>query len=279
MDGCKFFHTPGDGNFYLINCKKILHDSNDNIDDGIYDHWFFYKNLSAKYFITCKLYSHSLIESILNKEVFGMDTNINDSQQKESLSLNQKFCLQEGLERILPSHFLQYHTPDSITTDNQILNGLSPQDINGTGDHQQQQVLLEMNSCYNENTNSFHENNMNNVVTTQVVPMMDTDQDYINDDNLSCDNHINVVHRGVNYIVNPQQVDLTDFSHHNIPEKEMRNPLHGNGDNITHAFSTMNINQDYNNGGLPNDNYQRVIEIESYHVTHQVSNQNFYDNN
>lgn len=291
MNKCKFFHTPGDGSFYLVNCIKILHDSDDNDDNGIYDHNFFYKNLTVKYHITCKLYSHSLIENILNKEVFGMDININYAQQRESLSLNQKFCLQEGLERILSSHFSQYHTPDITAQEtdyqNNLNNGLSLQDINGAGDHQQQvlQHHRETDPCYNANTNSFHENDMNNVVTRQVISTMDTNQDYINNvDDSSCNNHINIIHQGVNYnhIVNPsQQVDLTDFSHHNIPEKEMRHPLHENGNNIT--FSTMDINQDYNNGTLPNDNYishQGVIRIESYHsFTPRVNSQDFFDNN
>ncbi|GBC09652.1 hypothetical protein RclHR1_09010005 [Rhizophagus clarus] len=276
MNECKFFHTPGDGNFYLINCSKILYDSDDNDDNGTYDHGFFYKYLTAKYHITCKLYSHSLIENILNKEVFGMNITINDLQQKESLTINQKLSLQEGLERILPSHFLQYHVPDSITvqtTDN----GLSLQNINGVGDNQQQQILQyhrETSTCYNANTNSFHENNMNNVSTTQVIPMMDINQNYINDNDLSCNNDINIVHQG--FVNPPQQVDLPEFSHHNIPEKEIIHPLQ---DNIVHAFSTMDINRDYNNTGLSNDNYisQRgVIGIENYHnVTYRVNSQDF----
>lgn len=84
--------------FYLITCKIILHDDSFGNDHDCYSHEFFYQHPndpSIRYHVTCKSLPYSLVENILNEEVYGMNFDI------QLLSLNQKFNLQESLKEKL----------------------------------------------------------------------------------------------------------------------------------------------------------------------------------
>src|ERR1043166_8898242 len=96
----KFFHcTLNDGNIYHITYKAILQDSI-SLDDHDYDHEFFYQWTTANFYVTCELLSRSLIENILNIEVYGIDPGVNGSNQKDSLSLSQKLSLEKSLKQV-----------------------------------------------------------------------------------------------------------------------------------------------------------------------------------
>ncbi|CAG8527353.1 17404_t:CDS:1 [Funneliformis caledonium] len=82
-----------------------------------FDHQFFYQFDGENYSISCVLYSQSLIENVLNKEMFGIDidiNNVNNSRcNKLSLSLQQKFRLENNLKIILPSYLSKNHIPQN----------------------------------------------------------------------------------------------------------------------------------------------------------------------
>ena len=111
MNEFRFFHyTRNDCNFYLITCQIILENSIFS-DEHDYDHGFFYQysnDLATNhyYIIKCKLYSHPSIVNILNREIYGIDLDVNKFKRNESMSLNQKL----NLEQVLPSFFMQSHT-------------------------------------------------------------------------------------------------------------------------------------------------------------------------
>src|SRR4051794_40862723 len=72
----RFFHrTPSDDKFYFIIYKMILPDTIISDDN---DHHFFYQCFETNYYVTCKLYPSSLIISILNKELYGIDIDLNN---------------------------------------------------------------------------------------------------------------------------------------------------------------------------------------------------------
>src|SRR3954454_13143009 len=81
LQECNFFYyAPNDDNFYLIKCKMIFQDLTFP-DEHSYDHKFFYQcsnNPAANYYVMCKLFSHSLIANILNKQIYGMDVDTNN---------------------------------------------------------------------------------------------------------------------------------------------------------------------------------------------------------
>src|ERR1051325_2464934 len=58
-------------------------------------------------FVMCKVYSYASIENKLN----GIDTSDTDNLKRETLTLNQKLSLEQGLKEILPTKIQQYHTP------------------------------------------------------------------------------------------------------------------------------------------------------------------------
>ncbi|CAG8633566.1 uncharacterized protein OCT59_028164 [Rhizophagus irregularis] len=91
-----YYFSPNDVNFYLVICKIILQDTFN--DHNHYDHEFFYQHPSypsIRYHVTCKLLSYSLVETILNNEVCGMNFDTNP------LSLDQKFNLEHNLKQKL----------------------------------------------------------------------------------------------------------------------------------------------------------------------------------
>uniref|UniRef100_U9U382 Uncharacterized protein n=1 Tax=Rhizophagus irregularis (strain DAOM 181602 / DAOM 197198 / MUCL 43194) TaxID=747089 RepID=U9U382_RHIID len=99
-----FYQPPNDNNFYHVNFKMILEFS-ENWDYSYYDYDFFYEGLDANYYVTCKLLPPSLIISILNKEFYEIDFDLNDLKRKHTLTWGQKYNLELSLKQDLP--FLQ----------------------------------------------------------------------------------------------------------------------------------------------------------------------------
>jgi hypothetical protein len=95
-----FYQPPNDVNFYHTTCKMILQIQDSSLEDD-YDYEFFFQN----YHVTCKLLPHSLIVDILNKEIYGIDFDVNDLKRKCMLTLYQKlnleFNFKESLKQIL----------------------------------------------------------------------------------------------------------------------------------------------------------------------------------
>ena len=146
-----FYQPENDDNVYQVTCKMILQDfipSDDN-----YEHEFFYQCASVNYYITCKLFTHSLIIKVLNKEIYGMDFDIN-LKYKESISLHQKLNLEQNLKQhILPFYLSQHQIPESETR----------LDFDG-------------------NPNSLHGHVENHVMSTRAVSMIDTENGWSYDD-------------------------------------------------------------------------------------------------
>jgi hypothetical protein len=100
-----FYQPPDDNNFYHINCKMFLQPQNSEIiflSEDDYDYEFFYQNSNANYHVTCKLLSHPLIINILNKEIYGIDFDVNELKRKYTLTLDQKLNLELNLKNFLP---------------------------------------------------------------------------------------------------------------------------------------------------------------------------------
>ncbi|GBB83842.1 hypothetical protein RclHR1_01050016 [Rhizophagus clarus] len=95
----RFFHsTSNDKDFFLITYKIIQENSdffNDNDPDYnlYYDHEFTYSYHTTNYYVRCKLLPHSIIEDLLNHEVFDINTQNNGIL----LSPQQKLSLEESL--------------------------------------------------------------------------------------------------------------------------------------------------------------------------------------
>ncbi|CAB4395087.1 unnamed protein product [Rhizophagus irregularis] len=99
-----FYQPPNDNNFYHVTFK-ITWQLSENYDDD-YDYEFFHQqNLDTSYYVTCKLLPHSLIMDILNKEIYGIDFDVNELKYKYTLTWNQKLNLEQSLKEVLP--FLQ----------------------------------------------------------------------------------------------------------------------------------------------------------------------------
>ncbi|RIA96711.1 hypothetical protein C1645_754281 [Glomus cerebriforme] len=101
-----FYQPPDDNNFYHVTCK-VLHNYVQNPEtwEDDYDCEFLYQSSNAKYRVTCKLLSHSLVINILNKEFYERDFDINDLKRKYILTWHQKYNLELSLKQALP--FLQ----------------------------------------------------------------------------------------------------------------------------------------------------------------------------
>ena len=101
-----FHYTQGDGHIYHVTCRLLKGFSHFVSDDHDYDHRFFYQNSVANYYVMCKLLSHDLIVHILNtRYIYGIDVDVlNNVRQRNSLSLTQKFNLEQELREILPYH-------------------------------------------------------------------------------------------------------------------------------------------------------------------------------
>ena len=83
-----FYQPPNDVNHYHVTCKITSQDYRPNYDDYDYDYEFFYQNsndiINTKH-ITCKFLPPSLIISILNKKIYGINFDMNDLKCKHTL--------------------------------------------------------------------------------------------------------------------------------------------------------------------------------------------------
>ncbi|GBC06057.1 hypothetical protein RclHR1_00660011 [Rhizophagus clarus] len=104
-----FYQPPNDNNFYHVTYKMIVQENLISLEDEC-DYMF----SDAKYYVTCKLLSHSLIVDILNKEIYGRDFDIEDLKRKYILTSNQKSNLKLYLQQqILPLYSHIHERPNS----------------------------------------------------------------------------------------------------------------------------------------------------------------------
>jgi hypothetical protein len=227
--------------------------------------------------------------NILNRKFYGIELGVNNLEQKELLSLNQRFNLEQDLKRILPSHFKQNRTGnmnpfhrynDIITTrctltiddQNNTNSCLSHQDRVGYAhnvtrvQHQEDKIGVDEKQVYFNNTtqhidipereirqdtNSFHENIWNN---TMIASMTGNQNNYNNNGML----HNNGV--GVHSII-PQQ--LIGSPGYNVNY----NPNIRNNVMTAQIAPTTDINH---NNGLPYNDHQDLNGVGDYytHVTY-----------
>ncbi|EXX57310.1 hypothetical protein GLOIN_2v1810870 [Rhizophagus irregularis DAOM 181602=DAOM 197198] len=249
MNECKFFHyTPEDNNFYHITCQIILRGS--VLDDHDYDHGFCYHGSTINYYVKCKLFSHPLIIKVLNKEIYGMDIDMNNFERKKSLSLDQILNLERDLKQILPFYLMQNHIPKSeaIRMDSNInmnqMNDNQNNFGNGNGFYQngivdyiynvtQPRQLIDFNNIspkremrpgFNRNSDSLYRNIGNNIMAT---PMNDNQ------------NNVNEVGGYIQNVIHPQQ--QVDFNNVSPAEREMR-PVHNNNRNTNISHENIKDN-------------------------------------
>jgi hypothetical protein len=254
----KFFHyAPNDDKIYHITCQ-IIQQGSVSLDDYNYDHGFFYNiNPTANYYVTCKIFSHSLIVNILNKNIYGIDSGINNLERKELLSLNQRLDLERDLKQVLPFHLTQNHISEREVRTNSVQNlnpsygrniqyGHNTQIIdsqtnfdnsypqqtgvgyytNNVTINPRQQVNFNnipqnvpRGPGYNGNTNSFRGDIGNSVMTTQAISITDSQN---NGFPLSSSTSTAPQNEVVYHVTNSQQI--IDFNNipQNITGKEMR---------------------------------------------------------
>ncbi|CAB4479740.1 unnamed protein product [Rhizophagus irregularis] len=249
MNECKFFHyTPEDNNFYHITCQIILRGS--VLDDHDYDHGFCYHGSTINYYIKCKLFSHPLIIKVLNKEIYGMDIDMNNFERKKSLSLDQILNLERDLKQILPFYLMQNHIPKSeaMRVDSNInMNQMNDNQTNfGNGNGFYQNGIVdyiynvtqprqpidfnnispkrEMRPGFNRNSDSLYRNIGNNIMAT---PMNDNQ------------NNVNEVGGYIQNVIHPQQ--QVDFNNVSPAEREMR-PVHNNNRNTNISHENIKDN-------------------------------------
>ncbi|CAG8527311.1 17402_t:CDS:1 [Funneliformis caledonium] len=159
-----------------------------------YDHQFFYQFDGENYSVSCVLYSQSLIASILNKEMFGIDidvNNVNNSRRNRlSLSLHQKLRLENNLKQVLPSHLSKNHIPENEMRSNS--DGNMNDDVHNSNNYPHQNFCQHCAS--NIETNSFHGNIENNITMAQVINQNDDDGGLARDDHFIYQRHSHVAH-------------------------------------------------------------------------------------
>ncbi|CAB5203388.1 hypothetical protein RhiirA5_373992 [Rhizophagus irregularis] len=94
-----FYQPQNDINIYNVNCKITLQDYHQNDDDN-YDYEFFYEISNDMRHVTCKFLPPSLVISILNKKIYGIDFDVNDLKRKHKLTLQQKLNLEQNLKKL-----------------------------------------------------------------------------------------------------------------------------------------------------------------------------------
>ncbi|POG61159.1 hypothetical protein GLOIN_2v1786931 [Rhizophagus irregularis DAOM 181602=DAOM 197198] len=319
MNERKFFHyAPNYDKFYLITCHLILQGS-DSFDDYNYDHGFFYNiiNPTANYYVTCKIFSHSLIVNILNKKIHGLDIDTNNAERKELLTLNQKLDLEQDLKQILPFHLTQNHIPNRDMTDRNLNSsyGYNTQTISITDSqtsfdnnfsqqtgvgyytndvtNSRQQVnfnnipqhIPKISGC-SGNTNSFGGNIGNNVMTMQANLITDSQNNgFAFSSSTSAAPQNSAYHitnspqpNDFNNIIIPQQ----------ITDREMRlNPyrntssFHGNIVNNTFTMqsaSTTDINRQDVNRTRDSTYIQKQVDINDNYGDTDSHNRNIGNN-
>ncbi|CAG8655515.1 uncharacterized protein OCT59_010672 [Rhizophagus irregularis] len=290
MNECEFFHyAPNDDRFYHITCQIILHGSV-SLDNHNYDHGFFYNiDPTENYYVTCKIFSHSLIANILNKKIYGKDIGVNNLERKELLSLNQKLDLERDLKQILPLHLTQNHISNREIRMN------SDRNLNSSYGHNAQKISVT-NKVFinipqqvpdglrcNENTNTFCGNVGNNVMKTQAVSIANSQTNsFLQPNNLlsasAAPQNVSTYH----ITGSPQQIDFNNIPQQ-IIDREMRlncyrnvNSFHGSIlANNTQSVLTTDISRNYGND--LNGTRQRVDPNNNYGDT-DSNNRNIGNN-
>jgi len=257
----RFFHHTPDNNFYHITCQ-IIPQGSVFPDDHDYDHGFIYQHLETSYYVKCKLFSHSVIVNILNREIYGIDIGINNLELRYSLHLDQKIKLEQELKRFLPFYFMQNHIPKrKMRTDSENMFSMTDNQNNfGNQNGFCQNVVggynynvTHPNILLKKEMRPDFGNAGNNVVVTPLMP--NNQNDIINDSyyqNRNGSYNHNVIH--------PQQRDNNVSS-----EREMRssfNSFHGNV--MTTSVMTDNQNNVNNDLHYQNEGYihNDVIHLE-----------------
>ncbi|CAB4423326.1 unnamed protein product [Rhizophagus irregularis] len=274
MNEYKFFHLD-DGNFYHITCQIILRGS--VLDDHDYDHAFFYYGSTVNYYVKCKLFSYSLIIKILNKEIYGMDIDMNNFERKKSLSLDQKLFLEQDLRQILPFYLTQNHIPKSemridpninmnpiqrrnteqiISNQNNFDNGnhgfYQNDVIDNTYNVTQPQQQIDSNnvSSFNRNSSSFHRSIGNNVMTTD--NQNNVNGGYIHD--IHPQQQVNS-NNNISQPMRPNDVLAYDVSN-NFDHRDTRSAYPQQQRITTQAISVTNDNRIYDDNSVSyNDNH------------------------
>ncbi|PKB97488.1 hypothetical protein RhiirA5_384636 [Rhizophagus irregularis] len=207
MNECEFFHyAPNDDRFYHITCQIILHGSV-SLDNHNYDHGFFYNiDPTENYYVTCKIFSHSLIANILNKKIYGKDIGVNNLEQKELLSLNQKLDLERDLKQILPLHLTQNHISNREIRMN------SDRNLNSSYGHNAQKISVT-NSQPNFDNNFPQQTRVeyftNNVINPRQEVFINIPQQV--PDGLRCNGNINTFCGNVgNNVMTTQAVSIAN---------------------------------------------------------------------
>jgi hypothetical protein len=212
MNECKFFHyIPDDNNYYHVTCQ-IIQDSDSILDNNDYEHGFFYYGSTINYFVKCQLFSHPLIINILNKEIYGMDINMNNFEREKSLSLKQKLNLERDLKQILPFYFMQNHFPKREMKIDPNIN-INP--LHGQGTEQMISINGNQNNFGNEN--GFYQNN-------KVVDYTCSVTQPTNFNTFHRNNNVNGIGSYIHNVHSQKQIGSNNIS----PTGKERSPLYNN---------------------------------------------------
>jgi hypothetical protein len=242
----RFFHyTPIDDNFYHVTCKIILQGSAP-LDDYDYDHGFFYRclnNPAANYYVTCKLFSHSLIANLLNRKVYGMDINVDNLKQNELLPLDQKLNLEQDLKRILHFHLTQNHIFERE---------MRPCSVNSFRGYNNITTMQATSMTYGQN--NFDDNGLSQNGAGGYIHDIPNQQQQVNVSQSNFDNGLSHQTGNGRYVsVSPQQqIDSPQY----VPES-----------GLPHLNRTHNIQQQV---GIPQSNFDNGLPHQngmSRHVT------------
>ncbi|GBB84869.1 hypothetical protein RclHR1_11450002 [Rhizophagus clarus] len=315
MNEIKFFHYTPDNNFYHVTCQIITRSSISDHHD--YDHGFFYYDSTINYYVKCKLFSHSSIIKILNKEIYGMDIDMINFERKISLSLDQKLILERNLKQFLHSYFIQYQLPYHWRNTEQMIS-MNDYQGNKNGFHQNEAVNYiynvtqprqqidfnnisskrEISPCFNRNKGLFHRN----IESSSIVAPMIDDQIHINDNggynhniihqqqqvgfnNISpSDRELRPVYNNKytdNLMIDNQQADLNTRQ---VPERETISDYKRDANSVhndAYDASITDINFDHR------DDLNALTQKQVNSYTHSITtqdvpitdvNQNYYDN-
>ncbi|CAI2175860.1 7408_t:CDS:2 [Funneliformis geosporum] len=174
----------------------------DSFTSEEYDHQFFYQFYGENFSVSCVIYSLSLTASILNKEMFGLDINVNNMDNSDNsrrnklpLSLHHKLQLENSLKQVLPSYLSknQIFKSEMRSNSDGIMNDIiSYQDVNVHVHHPHQQVDFNNNQHHQQ----FFQHYVSNIETSSshgdiednISMARDINQNY-NDIGLSSNDH------------------------------------------------------------------------------------------
>jgi hypothetical protein len=264
----KFYHyTPNDNNFYHVICQIVR---GSIPDDNDYDHGFFYYGTfgsTINYFVKCQLFSHSLIINILNKEIYGMNIEMNNFERKKSLSLDQKLNLERDLIRILPFYFMQNHLRETRMGSNREMRMDSNINLNPLHERNTEQMIsIDGNQNNFGNENGFYQNGVVDYTCNVTQPQQQIDSNNITNFNT------NSFHRSIG---NNVMVVSMDDNQNNVNEfgdyvhNVIRPPKHVEFDNMSQTERVMR--PVYTNTSSSNENIED--NLMTTQMTSMVDNQ------